>query len=715
MRSLIFCMIFTSAAYAQNTLEEIVVTAERRTTSLQNTAVSADVLSGDMLESKGIGSLIDLQYAAPALVVSDYGSANVTTIRGIGRSQVDIDVPSGVVIYRDGAPTFGGYFQNEPYFDMESVEVLRGPQGTFVGQSAAGGAIFINTKDPELGDEVTGSIMGGGGNYDRFEGEFIVNVPVSETIAIRAAYKHDQRSDFWDAIVGDFTGDPGEKPGNKDADSYRIGILWEPNDNFRSTLKVDYHDLDFGGSVVYSPGVEPLSTVEQNGRIAYKDESIRTVLEMNYQFDNGIELRSLSNFQAVDTVNHLDLNASDPLFYQFLSDFSVETWSQEVNLISPADDRFTYVLGLFYQEQEVTIPYWQQEGFSFIGNVGVTSLGDDFPWITSPWFQDQEFFGAFAHLTYALTDAITVEGGIRFNNYKVSQITDWTFGTGLTPPTASFSALFGFPAGPLEQSTKEDSLDGQIVINWQIDNDHFAYALASRGHNTGGINIFPIFREYDEMQVINYELGWKASWFNDQFRTQFSAYYQPIDDYQANFGQAGQLIGPDNRSATDESTIWGLELSSQARINNWSVDFSAAYMNSELGTFEDVLDPFLPAPNNVVDLTGVQVPFAPEINASLGIGYDYVMANGYTLSPRVDASYQGTSRAALWINALTSIRARTLINAKINLTPPSDDWKAEFWATNLADHKYTSGIQNNGTLRRAGAPREFGVRLKYFF
>src|SRR4026208_342157 len=148
-----------------DSLEEIIVTAKRRNEDLQTTSISATVLSQDLLENKGVTDLYALQYAAPAVTVTQYGSANVFNIRGIGRSQVDIDVPSGVVIYRDGTPTLAGYFQNEPYFDMESVEVYRGPQGTFVGKNAAGGAVFINTNDPKPGEEAggRGGIGGGGG------------------------------------------------------------------------------------------------------------------------------------------------------------------------------------------------------------------------------------------------------------------------------------------------------------------------------------------------------------------------------------------------------------------------------------------------------------------------------------------------------------------------------------------------------------------------
>ena len=186
-----------------DSLEEIIVTAKRRNEDLQTTSISATVLNQALLENKGVTDLYALQYAAPAVTVTQYGSANVFNIRGIGRSQVDIDVPSGVVIYRDGTPTLAGYFQNEPYFDMESVEVYRGPQGTFVGKNAAGGAVFINTNDPKLGEEVDGSVELGGGGYSAYEATGIVNIPVGETAALRLGYRHNERDNFYDSITGD--------------------------------------------------------------------------------------------------------------------------------------------------------------------------------------------------------------------------------------------------------------------------------------------------------------------------------------------------------------------------------------------------------------------------------------------------------------------------------------------------------------------------------
>ena len=199
------------------------------------------------------------------------------------------------MIYRDGTPTLAGYFQNEPYFDMKSVEVYRGPQGTFVGKNAAGGAVFINTNDPELG-EFDGSVELGAGDYSAYEATGIVNIPIGETAALRLAYRHNERDHYYDAITGTTPVIP--------AKWTTTATGWVSSGNrrtaFSGVLKVDYHDLDFGGNPTTVFGQEPLGVVEQYANFEYTDESTRAVLDLKYTFGNGITLSSLTGYQDVD-------------------------------------------------------------------------------------------------------------------------------------------------------------------------------------------------------------------------------------------------------------------------------------------------------------------------------------------------------------------------------------------------------------------------------
>lgn len=692
-----------SPSAGADTLDEVIVTAKRRAEDIQRISISATVLSGDLLEGKGVVDLYSLQYAAPAINVTSYGSANVFNIRGLGRSQVDIDVPSGVVIYRDGAPTLAGYFQSEPYYDIDSIDVFRGPQGTFVGKNAAGGAVFINTKAPEL-KEFGGSLEGSIGNYDAYEGTAIVNIPAGETAAVRLSYRHNERSDFYDSITGNFTGHPGEV----DNSSYRLGFLWEPTDSFSALLKVDYHDLDFGGNVTTVYGEEPLGDVVQNANFAYTDESLRTVLDLKYRFGNGITLTSLSGYQDVDSVNNLDVNATLPLFYEFDSKINATIYSQEVNLISRDDQAFRWVVGAFWQKQDAELPPWQEGGFNFIGN----GFAPDFPWATSPWDNVEEDSAIFVHGAYRFTPRLELEAGVRYGEYERTQFTQWTLGDGATPPTFPWP---GTAAAGEQQEISEDSVDWQVALNMQVNDRQYLYGLVSRGHISGGINIFPPFIDYGEMEVINYETGLKSTWHDGQFKTQFTVYYEDFRDYQANFADSvGGLNFPTNRNAETDSHMWGIELSGQARLGKWSVDFGAAYSQNELGDFSDVQDPFRTPPDNIVNLSGAEIPFSPALTGNIGVAYAMSLGN-LTLTPRVDFSHADETQGALWDSPMVTLPERDLLNAQVALEPDSRKWALVLWGTNVTNEHYIAGIQNNATLYYAAPPAQYGVRFKFNF
>lgn len=676
------------------TLEELVVTAQRRSEDLQETGVAASVLSGDDLVDKSVFGLTALQYAAPSVTISDYGSANVFNIRGIGRSQVDVDLPSGVVIYRDGAPTLAGYFQNEPYFDMASVEVLRGPQGTFVGKSAAGGAVFLNTRNPELGAYSTFLELGAG-SFDQGELTGAVNVPVSETLALRFAYHHLQRNDYYDHIRGDFTGEPG----SRNLHSGRASALWVPNDRLDVLLKVDVSDLDFGGNVTSSFG-DPLFDVDQNADFDYTDKSVRTVLNVGLQI-GAVQLRSVTGYQDVETTNNLDLNGTEDLFYQFSSHGDVRIVSQELNLISPDDAPLRWVLGAFYQKQEIDIPGWEDGGFTFTGG----PFQGDFPWIATPWDRDDEDWAVFGQLSFNLTESLELDIGARYSDYQLEQFTQWVLGDATTPPFVPLGA----PGGD-SHTLSEDAVDGKVGLNWTVDDDHFVYALVSRGHVTGGVNVFPPFLPYDEMEVFNYEAGWKADWSDGRLRTQFNGFYQTFDDYQAQFAETGPGLAniATFRNAAGESDIFGFELSGQAVVGNWGFDFGAAWLESELGTFRDVIDPFT---LEVVDLTGAESPFAPDFTLNVGVEYTFRLARDLTLRPRLDYAHISETQAGLWGSQLLTLESRDLLNVQLRLAPAAGNWYANFWMTNATDEKYAGGIQNNGTLRYAAPPRQYGLRV----
>lgn len=693
-------------------LEEVVVTAQRRETNLQTTALAVSVLSGEELLAKGAFNLVSLQYVSPSVNIADFGSANVFNIRGIGRSKVDIEIPSGVVIYQDGVPSIAGYFQNEPYYDINAIEVLRGPQGTFVGKSASGGAVFIRTNSPVM-NETNGNLEGGFGNNSLWEGRGFVNVSNSDTLAFRAAFNYVNRDNYYDAITGDYTGDPG----SRDLLSFRLGLRWEPNSQFSSILKVSYSSLDFGGNVTSSYG-DPLYNVPQYAPFAYKDDGWRVSLDMDYEFDNGITLSSLTGYSDVNTVNNLDVNGSIyPPVYWFKSAGNIKLWSQEFNLISDEDQRLRWVMGLFLQNQKATLPPVDEFGFTFIGGdpFGIGQLPLDYPWLGSPWTKDEDDWAVFGHIAYDLAEGLELEVGMRYSDYSFYQVTDYVFGFGDAPPELSFPD----PADPgaKRQDFDENSVDWKLGLNWTIDDRNYLYGVVSRGHTTGSVNIFPPFDPYHEMKVLNFDTGWKSSFADDRFSTQVAAYYEDIDGYQAAFtdldipASAGQV-----QNAESTSTIYGIELTGQYREGAFSMDMGVSWNHSELGEFNNVAHPIQPpppAPPLVLDLSGEPFPYAPDFTFNVGMQYEFSFDNGSTLAPRFDYGYVSSTQGELFSDPEFTIAKHGLMNFQVNWR--MDNWYVTGWMTNAFDKGYVAAIQNTGSLYYAGAPRQWGVRVGYNF
>lgn len=168
-----------------STVEEVVVTAERRSENLQRAAIAATVLTGADLTKKGVTGVDQLQFVSPSVTISNFGQGNFFNIRGIGKEANNTGTTVGVITYRDGVATFPGFFQTEPYYDIASVEILRGPQGTFVGQNSTGGAVLITEVNPKINGGYTGYVRAQAGTYGDVGAQGAVNLPISDTLAAR--------------------------------------------------------------------------------------------------------------------------------------------------------------------------------------------------------------------------------------------------------------------------------------------------------------------------------------------------------------------------------------------------------------------------------------------------------------------------------------------------------------------------------------------------
>src|SRR4051812_5902498 len=289
----------TDTSASDDVQGDIIITATRRDENLMTSPISASVLSGTDLSNKGVTNVDALQFAMPSVVVNNFGQGNDFNVRGIGKAEHNTQTTTGVITYRDGVPTFPGYFQMEPYFDVANIQVLRGPQGTIVGQNATGGAVFVNTNDPVIGGGTHGYFQLQGGNYSDFGGQGAINIPVSDTFAMRVAFFGERRNGFYH-----ITGPGGAKYTGNNGDlrefAGRLSLLWKPTDRLSILLKTDVDHLDMGaypadpytnrfkflpyGSTTPNPNYTDLFHITANSPQDAKDKFFRSILRLEYQF-----------------------------------------------------------------------------------------------------------------------------------------------------------------------------------------------------------------------------------------------------------------------------------------------------------------------------------------------------------------------------------------------------------------------------------------------
>lgn len=685
-----------STASENSGLEEIVVTAERRRTNLQTTPIAATVLTGEVLANKGVTNVDQLQFISPAAVVNNFGQGIDFNIRGIGKAEHNSQTTTGVITYRDGVATFPGYYTAEPYYDIARIEILRGPQGTFVGENATGGAVFVTSNDPVINGGHSGYLQADVGNYEYFGAQGALNLPVNDTFAARVAFNVGQRDSFYD-ITGPYTGDDGVQTG-----SARIGMLWKPTDALSVNLKADYNYLDLSGY----PADPVLATndpfdITANADFHALDRFGRAVLRVDYEFANGTTLRSVSGFQKGQTEYRTDLDGTR-LGNNIFGDIgNEEMYSQELNLISPEANRLKWILGAYYQHDD---NYFRPDGGFYIG-------------VPPPVFyvlsgtnvrENTAFFG---QISYDLTDGLQLQVGARYSDHSTENDLDINqYGLALTQ----------------QQRETFSKVSGKVALNWTLNSHHFLYAFVATGFRPGGLNVPVGFGEpaaFDEEEVTNYEIGWKAGWAGGRLRTQFDVYYNEYDNFQVTVGYP--LLPTFGFELNNPSTtkIYGFEGQLEAVFGAFSLDAGFGWLSSELGTFYAVdprvaslgaCDPATgPASASCVDLDGHEQTYAPEFTFNIGLQYVFGQGSDNEFTPRINYGHVAEQWATLFENEARGdrVEARDILNAQLAWRHGSFITTA--YGTNLTDQHYVAAV--NSGLRFAGPPRQFGVRLMKVF
>jgi iron complex outermembrane recepter protein len=755
------------AAAADNSgIETVVVTAERRSENLLTTPVTASVLSGDDLANRGAVTVTDLQFIAPNVTINDFGQGIDFDIRGIGKGEHNSQTPIGVVVYHDGASTFPGYIAAEPFYDIKSVEVYRGPQGTFVGQNATGGAVFVNTNDAVIGGNYDGYAQLQYGNYNNAEIQGAVNIPVSDDFAIRIAGYGMYRDSFYTMIDRDpADACPGHKyvgckPGYNAADNTwgagRLSAVWHPTEALTISFKYDALYQDFGASPaipyteLYPLGAltQPLFvpnprhntdlfSVTANAPEGRMDRMQRGILKVDYVFGDGTKLQSITDYNVGNTMWRTDLDLTDygnpgdinyfaafPGFggtnnWTFFDRVDETMYSEEINLVSADNQPITWVVGLYGQQNNYRwidpYQFWIAVG-KRVDNNPIPNAGNFFQF-TSYTFQGHTSnldLAAFGQVEAKLGGGVEASLGGRWTTTRSENVGPfWSYGT------------FKFN----RQGQASSNLSYKAALDWAVNDGNFLYAFVATGYTGGGLNVVfnpAIPQAFGPVTDTNYEAGWKATdWFDGHVHTEVDAYYTEYNHFQVSLEDPAVPATTSEYNLTSPVKNYGIEAEAQASFGQFSGTASIGLLKSELGNFW-AIDPRFSgfAPGTCFPTTGGTNPYcknlkgnpityAPSVTYNVSAEYRFNLDGGDTLTPRINFAHTSGQWASLFDNPSLGDRlgVRDILGGQLAYTTGA--WVWTLYGDNLLDKHYVAAVDSGGLY--AAPPRQYGIRLATYF
>lgn len=720
---------FVSVARAQtakapdgngDTIETVTVTAERRQQDTQKVDIALTALSGDTLTSKNVLRELDLENASPGLSITKAGLTESVNIRGIGLASGSPQVTNGVATYLDGVFQPPIVSAGE-FYDMQDIEVLRGPQGTLVGANSTGGAVYLNTKKPVLG-EFSGGVSAWGGSYDNLGVTGAVNIPLGDTLALRIAGLTNTRDSYYKDI-----GPAHNTPDMLKEHDGRVQLSWKPG-HFQALAKIELVNRQTGG-YAYQPIASPTLqygagatgipwTVSYDSPAANNEIATIAGLEMKYVFDSGLTLRFLSGYVNKRINNLYDSDGTDlPISTatpqvtqkQFVRE---QEYSEEFNIISPDTGKLTYVVGAYAQSNYINVRIVQNTIKAPGGSPSSVYIEPD---------TKKLLLGIFGQITYRFTDQWSIDAGLRYSHFHVNGSGGVYVGRGapIFPP-------LGLDVAPQTGTEGDGRPTGKIALNYKPDDDSLFYAFVARGYKNGGIN--PPGGTFQPETVWDYEGGWKTSFLDNHIRTQVGVYYNDYKNFQEDV--TNPKSGGSGVTNLASATIYGLEASAQAHVSRLSLNGSLAYNHSQMSAFTLINREVTPAgvslpqcapgvPNgptcfnySYVTTNGGANLFSPTWTGNVSAEYEIPVNDNTTILPRVGFSYVGSQWDYVIYNPATDlIKAHSLVNAGV--TVQYQNILIDFYATNLADAYYVAGRVGNNLLY--GAPREFGLRLSASF
>ena len=542
--------ILSSAAMAQQgsafALEEVLVTAQKRSESMQDVPISVQAFSANAIERLGANTLSDLGTAAPSLEFGGLGkgSQQQMGMRGVVDFARNVGIDSRMGVYIDGVFQGRSYASDVPLLGLESVEILRGPQGTLFGKNTETGAISLNTKKPS--DQFEAQLGAEAGRDSMLKGTAYVNGPLTDKLLGSFSGSYQEADGYYKNLTLN------EDVGDYDTAAVRGQLRFEANDQLDLTLASDYYKKHSDLPLAVNAELEPYRTV-QNFVTTDDSESYGFALTGNYAFANDYTLTSITSYRHAefDTYADDDYSPIDILAANF--DEDADQWSQEIRVATPQNEKYDWVGGLYYFSSDLKTDrklYAFEDFYNVVIGPPLDAYATQLAGYTAvPAKVNTDTYAAFFHGNYRFTEKLELTAGIRYT--KEEKDVNWNqINVQADPATAAaLEAATGAPItqapygliGAVNSSYKddldEDDWSPTVGLNYFYSDDTMLYAKYSRGYKSGGWNAdfmtagleyFP----YDSESVDSYEIGLKSTMFEDSLRLNMAAFHAEYDDYQ---------------------------------------------------------------------------------------------------------------------------------------------------------------------------------------
>lgn len=688
-------------------LEEVVVTAQKRgvVENAQDVPIAIYGFSGAMLEQRQVSDLADLGRLVPAASLPPTapirGYANFN-IRGMGTIGTVTTEDPTVSIVVDGIPlgiAAGGVLE---IYDLESAEVLAGPQGTLFGRNTTGGAVVLRTRRPS--GEPGARIDAGVGNFGHFElGAALEGATASGALAGRLAFLYQQNDDIFDNLAGPDVGE-------REFYMVRPSIRWRPSDAVTVDLIAEIGQDDGDGPAARNI-FDPRTVVSQRGFVPPSDEFdlalnnpntndlewSHVIAEVNWDVGGGI-FTSVTGFRQMEQVNQVDADGSGLSIFNFNPFIDQEQMSQELRWSGMVGSALNLTAGAFLFSQELDY----KERRVIFGGASRPALRSR---------QDHEQWAVFAQGTYDITDSVSLVAGLRYTE-ETKEIKVASFGR------CDFEFLNCAYDQILEESW--DNLTPKLGLNFRMSADWLAWVSWTQGVRSGGFNGRNPNPQtpagpFDEETVDAFELGSKLTFLDGAARLNAAIYYNEFDDLQRTILGSNNLQTVANAAA---ATISGAEVDiAWSATEALTLTASFAYVDAQYDEFNGLDVDFpangVPDPDRAKELDFFNVA---KYSASAGFVYDGVNL-GALGNLSMQASLYWKDKFQANITDLIIYDSTLLAQASATLRFPNDKLTLTLYGENLTDEQYGQGAAGTALffVDFIAPPRTYGLKLSYEF